>query len=146
MIRTQSLVTATGQVTTGNTEQREVPAILFGVTVANRLVMPDSTNLDRLAQQRAAHRNGSPGEKIMDIDVLLGSGGLYGRSDLNGLYLINTLSGFGLQIGTAVPLSTPNVGMDFNPLTSQLQVESNVGENISINPCLLARSLRSTCR
>ncbi len=134
MIRTQAPSQPQARLRLEPLEQREVPAILFGVTAANRLVTFDSTNPTVLLSNLPISGMASPGEKIMDIDVLPGSGGLYGRSNLGRLYLINTLSGFGLQIGTAVPLSTPNVGTDFNPLTSQLQVESNVGENISINP------------
>jgi len=115
-------------------EEREVPAILFGVTTANQLVTFDSANPSVLL--RAVQITGmiNAGEVITDIDVRPTTGGLYGHSNFDRLYLIFPSSGFALPIGGPVPVTAANIGMDFNPVNDRLRILSNLGENILLNP------------
>jgi hypothetical protein len=115
-------------------EDREVPAVLFAVNGGGRLLMFDSANPGVLLGGLNITGMVDQGEFITDIDVRPGSGGLYGRSTSDRLYLISPLSGFATRIGDVVPTAASNVGIDFDPLTDRLRVASNIGENITINP------------
>jgi Domain of unknown function (DUF4394) len=115
-------------------EGREVPATIFAVNAAGRLLTFDSSNPGTLESGVTITGLVTPGEHITDIDVRPGTDGLYGRSNLGRLYLINPLSGFATPVGDVVTTNAPNVGIDFDPLTNQLNVVSNLGENLSLNP------------
>ncbi|VTU02182.1 Uncharacterized protein OS=Singulisphaera acidiphila (strain ATCC BAA-1392 / DSM 18658 / VKM B-2454 / MOB10) GN=Sinac_3832 PE=4 SV=1: DUF4394 [Gemmataceae bacterium] len=113
-------------------EAREVPAILYGVTNAQRLLTFDSANPAVPLGSVALTGLTAPGERVTDIDVRVG-GGLYGRSDQGRLYLINTRTGRSTQIGGPVAIGA-SVGMDFDPVRNNLRVVNNAGGNVAVNP------------
>ena len=115
-------------------EGREVPAILFGVTPANQLVVFDSANANVLLRSVPITGFLSPGETITDIDVRPATGGLYGHSNLGRLYLIDPTSAFAIPVGNAVTQTVPNIGLDFDPATDRLRILSNRGENLVVDP------------
>jgi len=114
-------------------EGREVPATIFAVNSAGRLLTFDSSNPSVLIGNLRISGLAS-NEHITDIDVRPGTGGLYGRSDLGRLYVINTFSGFATGIGVAVPTSSRNVAIDFDPTSDQLRITGNNTINYAINP------------
>jgi hypothetical protein len=126
-------------------EDREVPAILFGVTANNVLVTFDSANPSVIL--RATPINGfiSPGEVITDIDVRPALGFIYGRSNLDRLFLISPFNGFAqLPVGNPLPITAATMGFDFDPRTDQIRIFSNLGENVLQNPNTGARARVAT--
>jgi len=117
-------------------EGREVPAILFGMTAANQLVVFDSVNPDVVLRAIPLSGFAAANEVITDIDVRPATGGLYGHSNLGRIYLINPLSGFMIPIGNANPLSAANLGFDFDPKADRIRILSNKGENVVFEPSL----------
>jgi hypothetical protein len=115
-------------------EDREVPATLFALNSAGRLLTLDSGNPGVIAHNVGISNLVSPGEKITQLDLQPGSNLLYGRSNLGRLYIISVTNGIAIAVGTPVPTTGSLSAMDFNPTTNQLQVVSNFGENITINP------------
>lgn len=115
-------------------EGREVPAILFGVTPANQLVTFDSANTNVLLRSAPITGFLSPGETITDIDVRPATGGLYGHSNLGRLFLIDPASAFALPVGNTATLTSPNIGLDFDPSGDRLRVLSNKGDNLVLDP------------
>ena len=81
-------------------EEREVPAIFFGVTTSNVLVNFDSANPSVILRSTPITGFLSPGEVITDIDVRPATGGLYGFSNFDRLYLINPFNAFAYRSGT----------------------------------------------
>ena len=114
-------------------EDREVPATLVAVNTAGRLLSFDSNN-PTVITGRATITGLSAGEIITDIDVRPGNGQLYGRSNLDRLFLINPLTGGATPVGGVVNTKAVQVSMDFDPTADNLRVVSNTGENIAINP------------
>ena len=114
-------------------EDREVPAILFGVTTTNQLVTFDSANPSVLLRSTPIVGFFAAGEFITDIDVRPGTGALYGRSNFDRLFLINPLNPLALPIGNPVPLVAQFKGLDFDPRNDNIRVLSNQGENILLN-------------
>jgi hypothetical protein len=114
-------------------EDREVPAILFGVTTTNQLVAFDSANPSVLLSSFPIQGFFATGEVITDIDVRPGTGALYGRSNFDRLFLINPQNPLALPVGNPVPVSAQYVGFDFDPRNDNIRVLSNQGENLVLN-------------
>jgi hypothetical protein len=115
-------------------EAREVPAVIFAVNQAGRLLTFDSANPSVLLSGVSITGLTATTERITDIDVRAGSGVLYGRSSLDRLYTINQFTGVATAVPVTAPTAASNVGMDFDPTTDRIRVISNTGENITINP------------
>jgi hypothetical protein len=111
-------------------ESRETPAILFGVTPGNVIVTFDSAQPRVLLDAVPILGIAQPGEVVTDIDVRTASGLLYGHSNLGRLYQINPVSGLAIPVGSAVPLTSVNVGFDFDPRADLIRILGNQGENI----------------
>ena len=83
------------------------------------------------------------GERILAIDFRPANRVLYGVSNLNLIYSINT-SGFGTgPVGTATRISQApfspviegtTVGFDFNPATDRIHLITDKGQNLRISP------------
>lgn len=114
-------------------EQREVPAIIFGVTGSNRLVTFDSADPATLLRSTPIVGFLATGETITDIDVRPATGALIGRSNFDRLFLINPINTFAIPFGATVPIVGRPVGMDFDPRNTQLRIYSNLGENVVID-------------
>jgi hypothetical protein len=115
-------------------EDREVPATILAVNTAGRLLSFDSNNPTVITGRATITGLSAAGEIITDIDVRPGNGLLYGRSNLDRLYLINPLTGGATPVGGVVNTTAAQVGMDFDPTADNLRVVSNTGENLAINP------------
>jgi hypothetical protein len=117
-------------------EAREVPALVFAVNQAGKLLTFDTSapNVYLGTAVIGGLTNASFGERIVEIDVRPGSAGLYGRSNFGQLYLISTFGGFSTAIGTPIPTAAPNADMDFDPVADRIRVVSNGRENYIINP------------
>ncbi len=113
-------------------ENREMPAILFSVTTNNQLVTFDSNNPSVLLRVSPITGLSSSNETIMDLDVRPLTGGLYGRSSLDRLYLINPF-GFAFPVGGPVSVDAVWRGFDFNPMNDRLRVTTNPGANLVFN-------------
>ena len=111
-------------------ETRETPAILFGVTPRNVIVTFDSARPTVLLDAVAIQGIAQPGEVVTDIDVRTANGLLYGHSNLGRLYLINPVSGLAIPVGNAIPITSINVGFDFDPKADLIRILGNQGENI----------------
>jgi hypothetical protein len=115
-------------------EAREVPATIFAVNSAGRLLTFDSNNPSVLLAGVSITGLATAGERITEIDVRPGNGLLYGRSNFDRLYTINPLTGTTSPIGGVVGTAAAHVGMDFDPVADSLRVVSNARENLSLDP------------
>ncbi len=115
-------------------EEREVPAILFGVTTTNVLVTFDSANPSVILRALPITGFLSPGEVIADIDVRPLTGGIYGFSNLNRMYLISPGTAFALPIGNPASIAAHLKGFDFDPRNDRLRIISNLGEHQVLEP------------
>jgi hypothetical protein len=115
-------------------EAREVPATIFAVNAAGRLLTFGSNDPSVLLAGVSITGLAAAGEKITDIDVRPGNGLLYGRSNFDRLYIINPLTGATTRVGGVVDTAAPSVGMDFDPVANSLRVVSNARQNLSLNP------------
>ena len=114
-------------------EGREVPAILFGVTTANQLVVFDSANTNVILRSMPI-TNLANNEVINDIDVRPVNGQLYAHSNLGRLYLINPGNGFAIRIGNPVPATVANLGFEFDPRQDTIRILTNKGNNLVLSP------------
>jgi hypothetical protein len=116
-------------------EDREVPTIIFGL-VGHRILVFNAADPRVVLNALPISGLLAPTERIMNIDVRPGVGGLYGWSNFGRMYLINPQSGFSLVVGSGAPILTNAVhnGFDFNPATNQVRVVSNPGQNLRIDP------------
>lgn len=83
-------------------------------------------------------------ERIMAIDVRPSTGQLYGLgitdwpvNTTSRLYMINPTTGVATQIGAmpfTVSLSGFRFGFDFNPVTDEIRIVSDPGQNLRIHP------------
>jgi len=115
-------------------EGREVPAILFGVTTTNQLVVLDSANPNVILRSIPLTLFLAPGEVITDIDVRPATGGLYGHSSLGRLLEINPISALAIPVGNSVTPTVPNIGMDFDPNTDRLRILTSQRDNLVVDP------------
>lgn len=114
-------------------EDREIPAILFGVTPSNQLVTFDSANPTALLSSIPITGFFAAGEVIRDIDVAANTGSLIGRSNFDRLFLISPTNPFAIPFGTPLPITPGPLGMDIDPRNDQIRLWSNVGENVVLN-------------
>ena len=114
-------------------EDREVPAIIFGVTASSQLVTFDSANPTVLLSSLPIVGFFAAGEFIRDIDVRPGNGQLYGRSNFDRLFLINPTNPLAIPIGNASPIIPAQLGMDFDPRNDQIRLWTNLRENVVLN-------------
>ncbi len=77
-----------------------------------------------------------PNDHLVAIDFRPSTNVLYGLGSLNRLYEINLATASAAPVGLqfAPLLNGTEFSMDFNPVTDQLTVISNLGQSLSINP------------
>lgn len=115
-------------------ERRNLLATLVGVTSSGQLATFDSNNPDTIIS--TVPINGlQPGEVILASDIRPSTGQLYLLGSSHRLYTMDTGGVEASIVGSfLVPISGTGVGMDFNPVTDQLRVVTEFGENIRLNP------------
>lgn len=115
-------------------ESRNLLATLVGITGSGQVVDFDSDNPD-VVTSSVPLTGILPGEFILASDVRPATGQLYMIGSSHRLY---TMSPGGSQAsvvgGFLVPITGNGVGMDFNPLTDQIRVVTDLGENLRLNP------------
>lgn len=114
-------------------ESRDVPTTMFGL-VGNRILIFDSATPRTILKALPITGLINSSERVLDIDVRPGTGGLYGRTNLGNLYLINPLSGFSLFVGGPVSINGVYVGFDINSQDDRIREVSNPGQNLVVNP------------
>jgi len=78
-----------------------------------------------------------PAETLLAIDGRPATGQLYGLGNTSRLYLVNPVTGVSVQVGTGqfTPLlNGGSFGFDFNPVTDQIRVVSDLGQNLRVSP------------
>ena len=118
---------------------------IYAVTEGNTLMGLDITSkVDRRSRVKRTFRIAGSAqisglaqdESIVGIDFRPATGELYGVGNTNRLYVINTQSGAATARGSVftTPLSGTKFSVDFNPLRDRLRVQSDLGQNLRIDP------------
>lgn len=107
---------------------------ITALTTNNELVFVDHATPATGA--RKVTLTGLNGETIIGIDYRPATGGLYGLSNANRLYLINPQTGAATTVGAAgaFTLSGTRFGFNFNPTVDRIRVVSDTEQNIRLNP------------
>lgn len=72
--------------------------------------------------------------RILGLDFRPANGLLYGFAADSGIYTINTSTGAATLVSTSpVALTSPSVGVDFNPVPDRLRVVTDSTQNLRIN-------------
>lgn len=109
---------------------------IFAIDAANRLVQFGSQRPEVLT--RSLPVTGLvPGELLLGIDFRPRDGRLYAITSASRVYVIDTLVGSAIAVGTAplaVPLAGGAFGFDFNPVADRIRVHSDAGQNLRLRP------------
>lgn len=76
------------------------------------------------------------GESLLAIDFRPLTGQLYGLSNSNAVYTLNSNSGLATRVGTGFtdPLNGGSFGFDFNPVIDRIRVVSDANQNVVAHP------------
>ncbi len=77
------------------------------------------------------------GESVLGIDFRPNDGRLFGMSNMNRVYTLDTLSGAALPVGVAAftpALTGFAFGFDFNPVPDRIRVHSDAEQDLRLNP------------
>jgi hypothetical protein len=102
-------------------------SVLLRVDTADPSIILASVNITGL----------QPAETLLAIDGRPSTGQLYGLGNTSRLYVINPVTGVSAQVGNGQfsPLLSGNsFGFDFNPVTDQIRVVSDLAQNIRLDP------------
>lgn len=85
-------------------------------------------------------------EQLLSIDFRPLTGELYGVSDQNALYTIDTNTGVASKVGTGFTdlLNGGNFGFDFNPQIDRIRIVSDADQNLVAHPDTGAANVAST--
>jgi hypothetical protein len=117
----------------------------FGLNSQNQLVRFDLSSPGTL--QSALFIQGlSANEKLVAIDFRPSNNDLYGVGSLNQLYQINITTARATRVGNAfnAPLNGTEFDMDFNAVTDQITLVSDLGQSMFISPTNGSSSLTPT--
>lgn len=108
---------------------------IVGLTFGNGLVSFDSASPGATSAP-VAISGLQAGEDLVGLDRRPATGGLYGLSSQNRLYLIDPVTGAATQVGSdgAFALSGTSFGFDFNPTVDRIRVTSDANQNLRLNP------------
>lgn len=116
-----------------------VPAsanLVYGLTASQGLVSFDALNPGAV-NNVGAISGLTNGEALIGIDFRPATNVLYGVSNQNRMYTINTMTGSATLVpntGTAFALEGSSFGFDFNPSPDRIRVTSNLNDNLRLNP------------
>lgn len=107
---------------------------VYGVTTAGELISFKSSRPGRL--MKTPKMSGmQPGEKLVGIDFRPSNKMLYGVSNQNRIYTINTMTGAATAVGTlTTTLGGSSYGVDFNPVPDRLRITNDAEQNLRANP------------
>jgi|688.fasta_scaffold30933_1 hypothetical protein len=109
---------------------------VFALSNSNRLLQFNEARPDRILAQ-VAISGLARGEQMLGIDFRPATGQLYGVSNANQLYVIDTTTGAASKVGGAfaIPLNfSAEIGVDFNPVVDRLRIVTDNGQNLRANP------------
>lgn len=105
--------------------------LLYGLTQGQQLVTFDS-------QTRSINSNvaisGLGGGSLLGIDFRPSTGELYGLSDANRFYKINTTTGVATQVGATLNLIDMVKSFDFDPVNDNIRLMTTLRKNLRVNP------------
>lgn len=110
--------------------------IVYGVDGNNNLIRFGGMN-PGLVTNVMAISGLQIGEIILGIDFRPNDGRLFAMSNMNQLYVLDTLSGAAQSIGTTgftPPLNGFSYGFDFNPVPDRIRVHSDAEQDLRLNP------------
>jgi trimeric autotransporter adhesin len=116
-------------------EDREVPAILVGLSTTDRLVTFDSAAPTTVIS--SVKITGVGNQDVVGIDARPANGLVYALTNTNRLYTVNTFTGVATLVSAsppAVALAGGRVGVDFNPTVDRLRVTTSGEQNLRLNP------------
>ena len=107
---------------------------IYGLTTAGELVMFKSSKPDKL--MKIPKMSGmQAGERLVGIDFRPSNKMLYGVSNQNRIYTINTTTGAATAVGAlTTALSGNGYGVDFNPVPDRLRITNEAAQNLRANP------------
>ncbi len=114
----------------GDDAENEVLIVVGGSGVTLRLLSTDNYSLG----PDLAITGLQVGEKIEAIDTRPNTSILYGYSDQNRLYTLDTNTGVATQVGAQLALTGLVADIDFNPTVDRLRIVTNNGENVRVDP------------
>jgi len=105
--------------------------VLYALTNSNLLLSLDSDSRQVIS---ATPITGLGGDNLLAIDFRPATGELYGFSSGNQFYKINTGTGASSTVGNPLSMIAIVKSFDFDPVTDRMRVQSNLRNNIQVNP------------
>jgi hypothetical protein len=122
------------------TRMLTLPAVqgrpLYGVDLANNLVRFGSQSPETITNTFAISGL-LDGETILGIDFRATDRRLYGLGSSNRIYVIDTLSGAAIPLGTSTffpAINGTSFGFDFNPVPDRIRLHSNAKQDLRLDP------------
>lgn len=109
---------------------------LYGVDIVNNLVRFGTESPGTITNTFAIFGL-LDGETIMGIDFRPADRRLYGLGSSNRIYVIDTLSGGTISLGTTTffpPIVGTSFGFDFNPVPDRIRLHSNAKQDLRLDP------------
>jgi hypothetical protein len=109
---------------------------LYGVDIANNLIRFGSQSPGTITNTFAISGL-LDGELILGIDFRATDRRLYGLGSSNRIYVIDTLSGGTISLGTTnfvPPIIGTSFGFDFNPVPDRIRLHSNAKQDLRLDP------------
>ncbi len=109
---------------------------LYGVDIANNLVRFGSQSPGTITNTFAISGL-YDGETILGIDFRATDRRLYGLGSSNRIYVIDTLSGGTISLGTTSffpAIAGTSFGFDFNPVPDRIRLHSNAKQDLRLDP------------
>jgi hypothetical protein len=117
-------------------EGRDLLATLVALTTTDRLLTFDSATPWQI-QQNVPVSGLAAGESLVSIDARPANGVLYGVSNRNLVYTVNSTTGVTTRVGSG-PATLAQVGgfvgIDFNPGVDRLRLVTAANQNLRLNP------------
>jgi len=108
--------------------------MIYGVTTTGELVSFSSSKPGKLIKTPKISGMLSS-EKLVGIDFRPSNKMLYGVTNQNRIYTINTATGAATSVGTlTTPLGGSDYGIDFNPVPDRLRITNDAEQNLRANP------------
>jgi hypothetical protein len=105
--------------------------LLYGLTQGQQLVTFDS---DARIISSNVPITGLGGASLVDIDFRPSTGELYGLSDTNRFFKINTATGVATPVGAALNLIDMVKSFDFDPVNDNIRLLTTLRKNLRVNP------------
>jgi hypothetical protein len=105
--------------------------LLYGITDTQQLVTINSQTADVTSSKALT---GLGGAQLISIDFRPATGELYGFSTGNQFFKINTATGAATPLGASLFMIDVIKAFDFDPVSDQIRLVTNLRKNLRINP------------